>query len=116
MSLSKFVLVLLSLSISLPVASMMMPVHDTPVNAGLARVMTSMHTAMVSFQPTGNPDADFAAMMILHHQGAIEMAKVELLYGTDPRLRRLAQGIIVTQQSEITAMQLTLDRPKQHLN
>ena len=44
------------------------------------------------------------------------MAKVELLYGTDLRLRRLAQGIIVTQQSEITAMQLTLARPKQHLN
>ncbi len=114
MSLSNFVPVLLSLSISLPVASMMMPVRHAPVDAALARVMTTMHSAMVSVQPTGNPDADFAAMMILHHQGAIEMAKVELLYGTDPRLRRLAQEIIVTQQSEIVAMQLILNHPNQN--
>jgi uncharacterized protein (DUF305 family) len=50
---------------------------------------------------SGNPDADFALMMIPYHQGAIEMAKVELQFGADPRLRRLAQEIILTQQSEI---------------
>lgn len=69
---------------------MMMPVCHAPVNAALARVMTYMYTAMVSVQPTGNPDTDFAAMIILHHQGAIEMAKVEMLNGTDLCLRRLA--------------------------
>jgi uncharacterized protein (DUF305 family) len=47
-------------------------------------------------------------MMIPHHQGAIEMAKVELQFGTDPTLRRLAQEIIVTQQSEIDVMKLAL--------
>jgi uncharacterized protein (DUF305 family) len=52
----------------------------------------------------GKPDADFALMMIPHHQGAVDMAKVELQFGTDPRLRRLAQEIIVTQQSEIQVM------------
>ena len=46
-----------------------------------------------------------AAMMIPHHQGAIDMAKVELIYGRDPVLRRLAQGIIVEQQQEIELMQ-----------
>lgn len=55
-------------------------------------------------------------MMIPHHQGAIEMAKVELLHGTDPRLRRLAQEIIVTQQSEITVMQLALKQPNNSQN
>ena len=74
--------------------------------------MTSMHTAMERVKMTGNTDTDFAAMMIPHHQGAIEMAKTELQYGTDPRLRRLAQEIIVTQQSEIDLMQLTLQRPQ----
>ena len=48
--------------------------------------------------------ADFASLMIPHHEGAIEMSKVELQFGTDPRLRRLAQEIIVTQQSEIEVM------------
>jgi uncharacterized protein (DUF305 family) len=53
-----------------------------------------MHAAMgVPF--TGDADRDFARMMIPHHQGAIDMALVELRYGKDERLRRLAQEIIV---------------------
>jgi uncharacterized protein (DUF305 family) len=50
-------------------------------------------------------------MMIPHHQGAIDMAKAELLYGTNPVLRRLAQEIIVTQGSEIAVMQSQLAKP-----
>jgi MFS family permease len=49
-------------------------------------------------------------MMIPHHQGAIEMAKVELQFGVDPVLRRLAQEIIVTQKSEIDVMNLALKK------
>lgn len=59
---------------------------------------------------TGDPDRDFAAMMIPHHQGAIDMAKAELEYGKDPVLRRLAQGIIVEQQQEIEVMRRELQR------
>ena len=73
--------------------------------------MVVMDTAMSSASITGNPDIDFAIMMIPHHQGAVDMAKVELRSGTDPRLRRLAQEIIVTQQSEIALMQLVLKHP-----
>jgi uncharacterized protein (DUF305 family) len=73
--------------------------------------MISMNSAMSSTAMIGNPDVDFAVMMIAHHQGAVEMAKVELRYGTDSRLRRLAQEIIVTQQSEIALMQLALKHP-----
>jgi uncharacterized protein (DUF305 family) len=47
-------------------------------------------------------------MMIPHHQGAIDMALVELRYGKDKRLRRLAQSIIVEQQQEIALMHLAL--------
>jgi uncharacterized protein (DUF305 family) len=48
--------------------------------------------------------------MIPHHDGAIEMAKDELLYGKDPTMRRMAQEILVDQQSEIDAMNLWLSR------
>jgi uncharacterized protein (DUF305 family) len=58
--------------------------------------------------PSGDPDRDFAAMMIPHHQGAVDMARVELQFGKDPVLRRLAQGIIVEQLQEIEVMQREL--------
>lgn len=70
--------------------------------------MTSMDQQMGNTPMTGDPDHDFAAMMIPHHKGAIDMAKVELLYGKDPVLRRLAQEIIVTQEQEIEVMRTRL--------
>lgn len=53
---------------------------------------------------TGDADKDFVAHMIPHHQGAIEMAQVELKYGKDPQLKRLAQNIIKAQHDEIAFM------------
>ena len=47
-------------------------------------------------------------MMVPHHQGAIDMARAELLYGQNETLRRMAQEIVVTQQQEIVAMQQAL--------
>ena len=76
----------------------------------MSKAMMDMHMAMD--QPyTGDPDRDFARMMVPHHQGAIDMAQQEMLYGKDVRLRRLAQEIIVTQQQEIAVMQLALRQP-----
>jgi YVTN family beta-propeller protein len=66
--------------------------------------MKSMDDAMMSAPMSGDADHDFAAMMIPHHQGAVDMARLELLYGKDKVLQRLAQEIIVTQQDEIAAM------------
>ncbi len=62
-------------------------------------------------KPTGDVDADFSAMMIPHHQGAIEMAEAELRFGRNVALRRIAQEIIVDQQGEITAMRVALGQP-----
>ena len=78
----------------------------------MMQAMDRMDSGMMAAKPTGDPDRDFAAMMIPHHQGAIDMAKVELIYGRDPVLRRLAQGIIVEQQQEIELMHRSLnERP-----
>ena len=70
----------------------------------MKRMMEDMH-----IQPSGDIDRDFAAMMIPHHQGAIDMARAELRFGRNEQLRRIAQGIIVEQQQEIAAMRLALD-------
>jgi uncharacterized protein (DUF305 family) len=84
----------------------------------LGRGMEKMHAGMRSIKPSGNSDIDFAKLMLPHHQAAIDMAKTELVYGKDPQMRRLAQEIIIDQQSETQLMQLWLkdhqiDSPKQ---
>lgn len=73
--------------------------------------MTRMHVAMMT-ESAGDPDRDFARMMIPHHQGAIDMAELELRFGKDERLRRLAQGIIVEQRQEIEVMRRILSEER----
>jgi hypothetical protein len=74
------------------------------------RAMAKMMSGM-AVKPTGDVDRDFVAMMVPHHQGAIDMAVAVLRYGHNERLKRLAQEIIVTQQEEIAAMRLAVGAP-----
>jgi uncharacterized protein (DUF305 family) len=69
--------------------------------------MTKMMNDMAA-KPTGDIDRDFVAMMTPHHQGAIDMAVIELRYGKSEQLRRIAQEIIVDQMQEIAAMKLAI--------
>jgi hypothetical protein len=69
--------------------------------------MTKMMNDMAA-KPTGDIDRDFVAMMIPHHQGAIDMAVIELRYGKSEQLKRIAQEIIVDQMQEIAAMRLAI--------
>ena len=71
----------------------------------LNATMDKMHMAMAAIERSGNADVDFVRLMLPHHQGAIDMAKVQLLYGKDPQMRRLAQEIVTDQQLEIELMQ-----------
>ena len=82
---------------------------DQSFHRAMADAMDRM-TKDMAVPHTGDPDRDFAAMMIPHHQGAIDMAKVQLQFGRDPVLRRLAQAIIVEQQQEIDVMRRELSR------
>jgi hypothetical protein len=80
---------------------------EAPFLAENDEAMTRMMDGM-STKPTGDIDRDFVAMMIPHHQGAIDMAQAELRYGHNEQLRRIAQEIVVEQQQEIVAMRLAL--------
>ena len=80
---------------------------ETPFLAVNEAAMSKMMGGM-AVTSTGDVDADFTAMMIPHHQGAIEMAEAELRFGHNEKLRRIAQEIIVDQQGEIAAMRLAL--------
>ena len=72
---------------------------DKALMESMQTMMRTMHSA-----PTGDADKDFVAMMIPHHQGAIDMAKIELQYGKDPMIRRLASEIVKAQEKEIAEM------------
>ncbi|HZW90757.1 MAG TPA: DUF305 domain-containing protein, partial [Myxococcaceae bacterium] len=83
---------------------------EAPFLAENDAAMTRMMNGM-AVKPTGDVDRDFVAMMVPHHQGAIDMAVAVLRYGHNEQLRRLAQEIIVTQQQEIAAMRLAIGEP-----
>jgi uncharacterized protein (DUF305 family) len=76
---------------------------DDPVEAAFAAINSRMHRDM-AMPAGGNPDVMFAQVMIAHHQGAIDMAKVILGFGSDPEIRKLAQDVITAQQGEIAFM------------
>ena len=76
------------------------------MHEGMERMMRDMHAAGDS----GDADVDFLAMMIPHHEGAVDMARLVLIHGRDPLVRALAEDIIAGQSSEIAAMRGRLKR------
>jgi uncharacterized protein (DUF305 family) len=76
-----------------------------PADQAMMQSMQKMQQDMMGKPLSGNTDQDFVSMMIPHHQGANDMARVELQLGKDPLLRRMARGIIAAQEKEIHEMQ-----------
>jgi len=74
------------------------------MKAGMEKMMSDMHAPGY----TGDPDIDFLAMMIPHHEGAVDMARLVLQHGNDPVTRKLAEDIIASQRVEIEGMQRRL--------
>jgi uncharacterized protein (DUF305 family) len=81
-----------------------------PAWSELTSSVEKMHSAMASVGPCGDSDVEFVRLMLPHHQGAIDMAKTQLLRGKSPEMRRLAQEIITDQHSEIDLMRLWLKK------
>jgi len=91
---------------------MVASMRDEPVAAAFDAINRRMHRDMA--MPTGaDPDNAFAQVMIAHHQGAIDMARVVLGFGTDPEIRKLAQEVITAQEGEIAVLRQWLARQPQ---
>ena len=87
-------------------AHMNMPMStDSAMQQELMQGMNQMHQDMMAAAQYKDPDVAFAAGMLPHHIGAVKMAEVELKYGKDPEMRKLAENIINAQQAEIEQMQ-----------
>lgn len=91
---------------------------STPAG-GMAHGSDQMHQSMMSgmqqmqgMKPTGDTDKDFAMMMRMHHQQAVDMAKVELQHGKSPELKAMAQKMIKDQQKEIGQLDKWLAKQK----
>ena len=82
----------------------MKPKGDDSASSQAFRAAGAKMHADMDVTYTGNADADFIKGMMPHHQGAIDAAKIELQYGKDSEARKLAEGIIKAQESEIAFM------------
>jgi uncharacterized protein (DUF305 family) len=82
------------------------------MNNDLMNSMSGMEQRMSSMKMTGDIDYDFATMMIDHHQGAVEMARVEVSKGSDAEMKAKAQKMIDAQTSEIDQLKSILSNLK----
>ena len=82
---------------------------DSAMQQELMQGMNQMNQDMMAAAQYKDPDVAFAAGMLPHHIGAVKMAEVELKYGKDPEMRKLAEDIINAQQAEIEQMQKWLE-------
>jgi uncharacterized protein (DUF305 family) len=79
-------------------------------------MMKDNNDKMSSMKMTGNPDVDFAMMMRIHHQGAIDMAQTELRDGKDLQMKKMAKAIIAAQKKEIAQFDKFLAKNGQPVN
>ncbi len=104
--------------------TMKMPEHNDAKMDGTGKMemdnelMKSMRSSMDKMKAVkmnGDFDAEFGGIMIEHHQGAIEMANIELKSGTDQTMKTLAQNIITAQTEEITKFKTLLAAHKENI-
>ena len=102
-----------------PSMPMTMPMKSMPNMGANGKGRTDMMQSMMGTQEkmhmmkmTGDPDYDFAEMMRMHHQGAVNMAQMELEHGKNPAMRNAAKKIIATQNKEIAEFDSCIEQHK----
>lgn len=83
-------------------------------SASMMDMMNKNMQDMKAVQSTGNPDNDFAALMKVHHMGALEMAQAEIANGTNAELKAMAQKMVDAQQQEIAELNTFLSGHEAH--
>ena len=89
--------------------------HTQPGAAGMGDMKQSMMGGMDSVQKmemSGDTDKDFAMMMKIYHQGAVDMARMELAHGKSPVMKAMARQIIAAQKKEIAQFDRWLAKKK----
>ena len=88
-----------------PMPAMQSGMHTPTAMSGkgmdMKAMMKGMSGKMTSMPMSGDPDVDFAMMMRIHHEGAIDMANAQLSDGKDPQMKKMAKNIIAAQKKEI---------------
>ena len=79
---------------------------------GMKHSMMGGMEAMQKMPMSGDTDKDFAMMMKVHHQGALDMAQMELDQGKSPEMKAMAKAIIAAQKKEIAQFDLWLAKQK----
>jgi uncharacterized protein (DUF305 family) len=94
---------LLALAVMIATPFVALAQHATTAQEGYKEANDKMMQDMM-MPMSGDADKDFVMLMLRHHQGAIDMAQVELKYGKDPMLLDMAKKIVEAQEKEIAEM------------
>ena len=92
--------------------SAMQGMHAMDGKGDMRQSMMGSMKGMESMKMSGDTDRDFAMMMKMHHQGAIDMAEMELKSGKDAKMRAMAKRIIEAQKKEIKEFDQWLEKRK----
>ncbi len=86
--------------------------HGSSGSHDMKATMMMGMDGMQKMQPSGDVDKDFARMMKLHHQQAVDMAEMQIAHGKSPAMKTMARQIMAAQKKEIATFDAWLAKQK----